>query len=198
MNKSNPWLVLIISALSFLATIILFSMSTYFAQKYGWEGDGTVIVRFILGLSGLASVLGIIVGIPVGIVLMVKKQNAKAETSSHPASKTAPGVPAAPGSVDPFIKKWSWGAFFGGFIWVLGNRMYKWAIGMLILALIPVLGGLVLFGLSIYLGIKGREIAWAKGWASLEEFKKRQKVMAWVILVVIILLFAMAFAAGDL
>jgi hypothetical protein len=65
------------------------------------------------------------------------------------------------------VKGWSWGAFFLNWIWALGNRTY---IGLL--ALIPYVGVIV----AIWLGIKGREMAWKnKHWDSLEHFNRVQR-----------------------
>jgi hypothetical protein len=65
------------------------------------------------------------------------------------------------------IKGWSWGAFFWTWIWAIGNKTY---IGLL--ALIPYVG----FIMAIYLGIKGREMAWRnKQWDSVEHFQRVQR-----------------------
>ena len=65
------------------------------------------------------------------------------------------------------VKGWSWGAFFLGGIWAIGNRTW---IGLL--ALIPYVG----FVMNIILGFKGREWAWQnRSWDSLEHFQRVQK-----------------------
>lgn len=65
------------------------------------------------------------------------------------------------------IKGWSWGAFLLNWIWAIGNKSY---IGLLVF--VPYLGFLVL----IYLGIKGREMAWKnKRWESIEHFNIVQR-----------------------
>lgn len=65
------------------------------------------------------------------------------------------------------VKGWSWGAFLLNWIWAIGNRTW---IGLL--ALIPYVG----FGVAIWLGIKGREMAWKNGeWRDLEHFNQVQK-----------------------
>ncbi|WP_444932792.1 hypothetical protein [Microbulbifer sp. JTAC008] len=65
------------------------------------------------------------------------------------------------------VKGWSWGAFFLNWIWAAFNKTY---IGLL--ALIPYIGFIV----AIYLGIKGRELAWKnKQWESVEHFNSVQK-----------------------
>ena len=65
------------------------------------------------------------------------------------------------------VKGWSWGAFFLNWIWAIFNKSY---IGLL--ALIPYVGLIV----GIYLGIKGRELAWKnKQWDSVEHFNRVQR-----------------------
>jgi hypothetical protein len=68
------------------------------------------------------------------------------------------------------IKGWSWGGFLWGWIWAIGNKTW---IGLL--ALIPYVGLIVI----IYLGIKGRELAWRnKQWDSVEHFIEVQRKWA--------------------
>ncbi len=65
------------------------------------------------------------------------------------------------------VKGWSWGAFLLNWIWAIGNRTW---IGLL--ALIPYVG----FLMTIYLGIKGREMAWRNNrWDSIEHFNRVQR-----------------------
>ena len=65
------------------------------------------------------------------------------------------------------VSGWSWGAFFLSWIWAIFNKTW---LGLL--ALIPYVGFLV----AVYLGIKGRELAWRnKRWESLEHFNHVQK-----------------------
>jgi hypothetical protein len=67
----------------------------------------------------------------------------------------------------PGVKGWSWGAFFLNWIWAIFNKTW---IGLL--CLIPYVGIVV----GIYLGIKGRELAWRnKRWESLEHFNRVQR-----------------------
>jgi hypothetical protein len=67
----------------------------------------------------------------------------------------------------PGVKGWSWGAFLLNWIWAIFNKTW---IGLL--CLIPYVGLIV----AIYLGIKGRELAWRnKRWDSLEHFASVQR-----------------------
>mgnify|MGYP001964620301 FL=1 len=65
------------------------------------------------------------------------------------------------------VKGWCWGGFLLNFIW--GIRFRVW-LGLL--ALIPLVG----IGVSIWLGFKGRELAWRKGnWTSVDAFNLSQR-----------------------
>ncbi|MES2888300.1 MAG: hypothetical protein V4739_09855 [Pseudomonadota bacterium] len=67
----------------------------------------------------------------------------------------------------PGVAGWSWGAFLLNWIWAVFNKTW---IGLL--CLVPYVG--LVF--SIYLGIKGRELAWKnKRWDSIEHFNRVQK-----------------------
>lgn len=92
---------------------------------------------------------------------------AKAATSAHAyrSPLAAPSARHAP--LPPGVKGWSWGAFFLNWIWALGNRTW---IGLL--AIIPYVGFIV----AIWLGFKGREMAWKnKRWESVEHFNRVQR-----------------------
>ncbi|WP_137173024.1 zinc ribbon domain-containing protein [Massilia sp. HP4] len=76
-------------------------------------------------------------------------------------------VPGTPDGMPDGVKGWSWGAFFLNGIWAIGNRTW---IGLL--AFVPYLGWIV----AIWLGFKGREMAWKnKQWDSLEHFNRVQR-----------------------
>ncbi|MGB3623226.1 hypothetical protein FT643_16990 [Ketobacter sp. MCCC 1A13808] len=77
------------------------------------------------------------------------------------------------------VKGWSWGAFFLNWIWGIFNKSY-----ISLLALIPYVG----FVVAIYLGIKGRELAWKnKQWDSIEHFNSVQrKWSVWAVCLMVI------------
>jgi len=65
------------------------------------------------------------------------------------------------------VKGWSWGAFLLNWIWGVSNKTF-----ISLLCWIPVVG----IFMSIYLGVKGRELAWRnKRWDSLEHFQQVQR-----------------------
>ena len=76
------------------------------------------------------------------------------------------------------VRGWSWGALLFNWIWAPFNRTW---IGLL--ALVPYIGFIV----AIYLGVKGRELAWRnKRWDSLEHFNRVQKRWSfWGVLLVL-------------
>ena len=78
----------------------------------------------------------------------------------------------------PGVKGWSWGAFLLNWVWALGNKTW---IGLL--CLVPYIG----FIFAIYLGIKGRELAWRnKRWDSVEHFNRIQKRWSfWAVVIVL-------------
>jgi hypothetical protein len=77
----------------------------------------------------------------------------------------------------PGVKGWSWGAFLLNWIWAVFNKTW---IGLL--CFIPYVGLVV----SIYLGIRGRELAWRnKRWESLDHFNRVQrKWSAWALILI--------------
>lgn len=65
------------------------------------------------------------------------------------------------------IKGWSWGAFLLSWLWAIFNRTW-WGL----LAFIPYVGLIV----ALWLGFKGREMAWRNcSWDSVEHFNRVQK-----------------------
>lgn len=81
------------------------------------------------------------------------------------------------------LKKWNWGAFFFGWIWGVFNKVYisltqlvvsilSFALTVMGFAIIAPLFGLVNLGISIWLGIKGSQMAWDNGaYRNLEHFR---------------------------
>ena len=83
------------------------------------------------------------------------------------------------------IRGWSWGAFFLNWIWAIGNQTW---IGLL--ALVPYVN----VPIAIWLGLKGREMAWRNGnWDSVAHFNHVQRKWSqWGIGVAIVMAFATA------
>ena len=95
------------------------------------------------------------------------------------------------GSVPPpGVKGWSWGAFLFNWIWAIANKTW---IGLL--ALVPYVG----FVAAIYLGVKGRELAWQnKRWDSLEHFNRVQRLWSMWGAIIFVGFFGLGIAAAIL
>ena len=94
------------------------------------------------------------------------------------------------------LSKWNWGAFIFGWLWAICNGIY-WPLFLIILNFIPYIGSIVSFGICIYLGIKGTEMAWnAKSWPSWESFKETQHKWAVAILWVLGISFILGIIIG--
>lgn len=134
------------------------------------------ITNVVLGLLGILAVLGILVGLPFGIYYLAKKEEIENTQNPQIQEKYKNLTPEQ----ITFINKWSWGAFFSFPVWVLGNGLYIW-----------ILASIVPF-FNIYAWIKlsanGRKMAWEEHtWINFDQFKQRQKTMAWIIVLLCIL-----------
>jgi hypothetical protein len=124
------------------------------------------IVNAVFGLIGILALMGIVIGIPLGLVFLFKKE-------------LAPGIPyderSGKGSASSFpeeLRGWNWGAAGLSMIW--GTYYSVW---MFLIGWIPLVG----FVWWIVMGLKGNEWAWRKyKWISVEQFKHVQrKWMPW-------------------
>jgi hypothetical protein len=94
-------------------------------------------------------------------------------TSDHVSSKGSAastfhlGQAMQDNAVPEEIRGWCWGAFLMPWIWAIGNKTW---IGLL--GLIPYVN----IAISIWLGMKGREMAWENNfWESAEHFNRVQR-----------------------
>ena len=99
------------------------------------------------------------------------------EVPAVPTVPAVPEVPAAPavGELPYELRGWNWGAFVLSWIWGIANKTY---ISLLVIPLsfIPFFG----LGMSIYLGIKGNELAWTnRQFTSLDQFRQIQKTWSY-------------------
>lgn len=81
------------------------------------------------------------------------------------------------------LGKWNWGAFYFGWIWGVFNKVYislvqlvfsilSFAVTVLGLGIIAPVFGLINIGISIWLGVKGSQMAWDNGaYRNLEHFR---------------------------
>ena len=81
------------------------------------------------------------------------------------------------------LSKWNWGAFYFGWLWGVFNKVYvalvqlvvsilSYALTIMGLGIIAPLFGLINIGISIWLGVKGSQMAWDNGaYRNLEHFR---------------------------
>ncbi len=155
------WLVGPIALLVF--TLFAFGIVTFWVN--GTAGTDQEVffrlIRVILGLLGMIAVLGLIVGIPVGISYLSKKD---AEDGTPYDERSGKGESS---TIPAEISGWNWGAAGLSWIWGIYHRVW-----ISLLAFIPFVN-LVFW---IVMGIKGNEWAWRKTrWESVEAFKRSQK-----------------------
>ncbi|MBM3450016.1 MAG: hypothetical protein FJX78_03380 [Armatimonadetes bacterium] len=116
---------------------------------------------------------------------------------------TSPTSPAAPSVLDQlpedqrqFINGWSWGGFAFNCIFLIGMKQTLLGIGYLIVVWIPVVPIVAI----VYLGLKGRAIAWKKRqWQGFDDFQKCMRIWdKWGIIIVAVMvgsfILAMVFA----
>lgn len=95
-----------------------------------------------------------------------------APTPAAPAPAPAPVAPVATGSLNgPMpaeLNHWSWSAFLLNWIWGIAHNVW-----IALLMFVP----FVNFFVSIYLGIKGNELAWEnRKFESVDQFKAVQRI----------------------
>jgi hypothetical protein len=159
-------LILIIGPIVGLISVLVSYSVIAFVLRSGGSGSETSlvvaqIINVILGLLGVVCVVGIIIGIPMGILFIGKKELVDgAKYDERSGKKEASVVPDE-------IKGWNWGA--AGLTWVWG--VYH-GVFISLLAFIPLVN-IIMF---IVLGMKGSEWAWkARKWESVEIFVSSQK-----------------------
>lgn len=95
------------------------------------------------------------------------------------------------------LNQWSWGAFFWGWIWGIGNGVY-WPL----ITLIPYVGQVAALIIAFVLGANGNRYAWDKFTGSAAEFDEKQHNWAvaagicFLICIIIGIIAGVAIAAG--
>ncbi len=126
------------------------------------------IIQLLLGFMGVLAVLSFLVGTPVGIFLISRK-----EPDRFDLLKSRPRFQSLTDVELHTVSRWSWSAFLNPTFWALGNRLWFWALG----SLIPLWGVYV----WLRLAIDGRQMVWERSQLTFAQFCKRQKMIAWVI-----------------
>ena len=131
------------------------------------------IVNIALGFLGILCVIGIPVGLIVGILYLKKREPVDPSKYDSRSGKGESSV------IPPEAKGWNWGAFGLSILWGIYYNVW-----ISLWCFVPIVG----FFVSIYLGVKGNELAWKKnGWISVDDFQKAQKKwQAWGIIAFIL------------
>lgn len=195
-NKHNKriGLFLVITPFVGLFTILFaYAIINFILTNTGSATDSTLAISSIVnvGLSflGVIFVVWIIIGVPLGILYM--RKNVVLPNQEHDKRSGNGDATVAPHE----IKKWNWGAFGLPVLWGIYHGVW-----ISLLCFIP----LVNFGIMIYLGIKGNELAWQRNrWKSVQDFHDSQRkwavagVIAFVILTPLFFLSSLADLANE-
>jgi hypothetical protein len=168
--KTKGILFLLLPIFIIFGVLVLYSVFTFVSLILLKTNAYLNIISFILGILGIVGILSLIPGLIFGIKFLLTIDHQEVERLKNlSAYKNLNGEQAV------FVSRVSWGAFFNPLVWGLGNKVYLWAV----LSLIPFFNIYVWIKLTLY----GRQMAWERGrWKDFEQFKKRQKIMAWIIL----------------
>lgn len=164
-NKKIGLFLLIGPFVGLIAVLMIYAIVSFVVGSAGADPESssiaTNLIRIILGFLGIICVIGILVGIPLGIIYLNKKELADGENYDERSGKKEASV------VPEEIKGWNWGA--AGLTWIWGIYHGVW---ISLLIFIPFVN-LIMW---IILGIKGNEWAWkARKWESVERFVYSQK-----------------------
>jgi len=165
-NKKIGLFLLIGPFVGLIAVLMIYAIVTFVINASAGTGAespsiAASLINVILGFLGIICVIGILVGIPLSIVFLSKKELVEgAKYDERSGKKEASVVPEE-------IKGWNWGA--AGLTWIWGVYHGVW---ISLLTFIPFVN-LIMW---VILGIKGSEWAWrARPWESVERFVSSQK-----------------------
>lgn len=158
--------------LTFSGPLLLLIFALFLSGSSYVEGSSEILNA----LSSIIALVGFLLTLlfPVGIVFLVRRDSV-AMSEALQIARTKPEYVNLTDEQIVYIHEWSWGAFFGNFVWPAGEKLYGWMVGMFFGFVFP----LIPLVLSYILGKNGRLLSWKKGWVSFDEFKRRQKIMAW-------------------
>ena len=122
--------------------------------------------------------------------------------SVNPESSVENTSGTSDGEIPVGIKKWNWAAFLMPAVWGLFSGVPYTAILFGAALLPPTVQLIVMAVASIFLGVKGNELAWrGKKWRSVEHFRAFQKQWAsWAVklsIAVLVLLVLWVFSSGG-
>jgi len=161
--------------------LIIYAIANFSIVYFGTASElwllAARIINVVLGLLGVVCVIGTMIGIPVGIVYLTKKESVEGATfDKRSGMQEGSAVPEE-------VKGWNWGAF--GLTWIWGIYHGVW---ISLLSFVPI-ANIVIW---IMLGLKGSEWAWkARKWESVEAFVAAQNKwkpwgIAWLVVAVLL------------
>jgi hypothetical protein len=152
---------------SLIVVLMLYAISTFIFAEMGLTNidaeDSSlipVLFQWLFSLLGVVAVILLIVGIPIGIIFLAKRE---VDLHKNYDSRSGQGSNS---EVPTELRKWNWGAAGLTWIWGASNRVW-----ISFLVFIP----FVNFFFWIYLGLNGNRLAWQKNkWTSPDDFLKTQ------------------------
>jgi hypothetical protein len=171
-NKKIGTLYIIMPFLSLAAIFLLYALVNMNAAG----APGPSMANKILGIFGFVCIFGIFIGFYLGYKKLTKKEPTDLTLDNRSGEGKNSVIPKE-------IKKWNWGA--AGLTWIWGVYHGVWvAMIVLVSAKIPFASLIV----TIFLGIKGNELAWkAKKYESVEKFLAAQnKWKKWGIIILVL------------
>ncbi len=162
-----------------IVALILVVVLYAFSQFVG----GGQILTILFSFLGIVTVAFLIIGLPIGITFFVRRDAKQFETDIALARQNLAYKNLTDQEI-VYIHDWSWAAFFGSIWWPLGEKIYLWSLFVFLSCFVP-FGPIVL---ACVLGREGRKMGWEKGWNSFQEFRARQKTMAYVVVLAAVIL----------
>ncbi len=164
-NKKVGLFWLIAPTIALFIILTMYAMVSFIINSMGiaTEASSTIssLINIFLGLLGIIALVGIMIGIPLGIIKLNKREEYPGMIYDTRSGK---GIDS---KIPKEIEGWNWGA--AGLSWIWGASHRVWISFVLFIPLV----NLVFW---IWLGIKGNELAWrADKWESVDEFLKKQK-----------------------
>ncbi len=178
LRKKTIGIVLITLPFVLLVTVIAgYAMSSFVISQITTEGTSVSTIgsmmNIFLGGLGVLSILGFFISIPLGIYFLSRK-----ELNWIAGFKNNPKYQGLSDQEIELVTKWSWGAFFCPIVWALGNKLWLWFLG----SFVPIWNVYV----WLKLAIDGRQMVWERSKGTVVQFQKRQMIIAWVILGVLL------------
>lgn len=189
MRKKTLGLILIFSPWILMPLVLsAYAISTFLVMVSA-DGESNLVgigslIGILLQFFGIVVVLGFIIGTPLGIFFLTRK-----EPERSVLLKAKPRFQSLTDDEIHSVSRWSWGAFFNPTIWAFGNRLWLWGIG----TLIPFWHVYV----WLRLAIDGRQLVWERSQLTIGQFQRRQKIIAWIIGILIVLAIVLSIPAAG-